>query len=246
MTGRSRELHRCSRRLVWAFAAELAKLRTLPAVAATALGTVAAAAVLTVFLVAATDTGGGDEVAIVLETVQILQIGTILIGVLAAASEYAGSQIRTTLIAVPNRALAFAAKAVAYVVVATTTSETAVAVALGTALISGGSPAVSPGWSVLGAAGYLVVMGLLAHTLAVVFRSLIAPLAGTLAVVLIASPVLHGLSEHARWLPDQAGRLLYLPDTDPVLAPGSAALVLLAWTAVLTAAALTALTMRDA
>jgi ABC-2 type transport system permease protein len=243
---RSRELQRCSRLLAWALTAELAKLRTLRAVVATLLGTVAAAALLAAALAAAND-GRGDGIAITLETIPILQIGIILVGVLAASCEYAGGQIHTTLIAVPNRVRAFAAKALAYLVVATVTSAAAVAVALVTARAALSSElAAPPGWAVVGAAGYLVMIGLLALTLTVLLRSLVAPLAGILTVVLIVSPVLRGITEHARWLPDQAGRLLYLPDTDPVLEPGTAALVLLAWTAALTAAALVAFTMRDA
>jgi hypothetical protein len=246
MNERSRELHRCSRRLVWAFTAELAKLRTLRAVVATLLGTVAAAAVLATSVAAAND-GRGDGIAITLQTIPILQIGFILVGVLAASSEYAGGQIRTTLIAVPSRARAFAAKTLAYLVVATVTSAAAVVVALVTARAALRSQlAAPPSWAVAGAAGYLVVIGLLALTLTVLLRSLIAPLAGTLTVLLIVSPVLRTHTEHARWLPDQAGGLLYRPDADPVLDTWTAALVLLAWTATLTTAALTAFTMRDA
>jgi len=67
-----------------------------------------------------------------------------------------------------------------------------------------------------------------------------------LALVLIVSPLLAGYTEHARALPDRAGRLLYLPDSDPALTPGTGALILLAWIAATALAAVVAFTRRDA
>ena len=249
--GRAAGLRRPAR----AVAAELSKLRTLPAVALTVGGTVATAIALAAAL-AAGDVPGGP-VGIALRTVPFLQVGLVVLGVVAASSEYAGRQIRTTLTAVPARGTVLAGKAVACLAAALVTSAAAVGVAFGAAwwvvdepaargasTASGGAP--EPWWSVVGAVVYLALIGLLAHVVAVLLRSLVPPLVAVLGVVLVVSPLLAGFTEHARWLPDRAGGLLYLPADDALLTPGTGALVLAAWiVAVGTAAAGTFLT-RDA
>ena len=156
-------------------AAELIKLRGLPAVVAVALGTV----------VAFGAAGRG-----VTQVVPLLQAGPILLGVLAVATEYAGRQIATTLTATPNRLRLLAAKTVAYLIAATATVGAGLAAAWATRLA--GSERAVAGWPMAGAAVYLVLIGLLALGLAAVLRSLIPPLAGLLTLVLIVSPLLAG------------------------------------------------------
>jgi hypothetical protein len=207
-------------------AAELIKLRGLPAVVAVALGTV----------VAFGAAGRG-----VPQVVPLLQAGPILLGVLAVSTEYAGRQIATTLTATPNRLGLLAGKAVAYLIAATATSGAGLAAAW----LAGPARAVA-GWPMAGAAVYLVLIGLLALGLAVLFRSLIPPLAGMLTLVLVVSPLLAGYTEHARWLPDRAGRLLYRPDADPLLTPVTGTVVLLTWIGLAGAAALWTFRSRDA
>lgn len=196
-------------------AAELIKLWGLPAVLATSLGTVVAGAILG---------AAGTPV------VPLLQVGPILLGVLAVATEYAGRQIATTLTVTPNRLRLLAGKTVAYVFTATVISGAGLAVAwLARTVRGAGSERAVAGWPIAGATVYLVLIGLLALALATVLRSLIPPLVGMLVLVLVVSPLLAGYTEHARWLPDRAGRLLYLPDADPLLTPATATIVLLAW-----------------
>ena len=84
-------------------------------------------------------------------------------------------------------------------------------------------------WPLAGMVSYLAFLSLLAHLLTVVARSPLPPLLSLLGLLLMVSPMLAGMTEHARWLPDRAGRLLYLPDTDPVLTPWTGGLVLCAW-----------------
>ena len=67
-----------------------------------------------------------------------------------------------------------------------------------------------------------------------------------IALVLIASPLLAGVTEHARWLPDRAGGLLFQPVDDPVLTAGTGTLVLIAWIVMVSAIAATTFTARDA
>lgn len=237
-------------RVMRAVAAESVKLRGLPAACATVLGTIAAAIALAAAIAAsATDTR--DAVQVTLATIPFLQVGTILLGVLAVATEYQGSQVRTTLIAAPNRMLLLAGKTLAYLATATITSAVAVGAGLATAAITlsvrdTASIEDVNAWPVAGAALYLVLIGLLGFALTVLLRSLIPPLVAMLALVLIASPLLAGYTEHARWLPDRAGSLLYLPTADSVLTAGTGTLVLLAWITVTGTAAAAAFVIRDA
>jgi hypothetical protein len=201
--------------------AELIKLGGLPAVVAVALGTV----------VAIGAAGRG-----VTQAVPLLQAGPILLGVLAVSTEYAGRQIATTLTATPDRLRLLAAKAVAYLITASATIGAGLAAAW---LTRSARPTA-------GAAVYLALIGLLALLLTTLLRSLIPPLAGLLTLVLIVSPLLAGHTEHARWLPDRAGRLLYLPDADPLLTPVTGAVVLLTWIGLAAAVALWTFRSRDA
>ncbi|CAM3095006.1 ABC transporter permease [Saccharomonospora xinjiangensis] len=227
-------------------AAELSKLRGLPAVMTAMHGTVAASIVLSAAVAAATDEA--NVVQVVVQIVPFVQIGFLIVGVLAVATEYEGRQIRTALTATPNRPLFLAAKTIAFVTAAATTSAASVGAALATASVTlrGGSLSFVDSRPLAGAAVYLVLIGLLGFAVTVLFRSLIPPLVTMLAVVLIASPLLASVTEHARWLPDRAGRLLYLSNADPILTPGTGALVLVAWIAVIAVVATWTFWSRDA
>lgn len=229
------------------FATELVKLITLPAARATVLGTIAVSAGMAA-LTAGPEHGPVDAASTVFGLIVFLQVGTVLLGVLAAASEYAGGQIRTTLTATPRRGAVLVAKSAACLVASSLTGAAAVGAALaGAWLVAEGSllGGVSP-WRLVGAAVYLALLGLLAHVLAVMARSPLPPLVFVLALVLVVSPLLGGLTEHARWLPDRAGQLLYLPGSDTVLTPWTGSLVLCGWLLAVGAAAALFFTRRDA
>lgn len=236
-------------RVMRTVAAELVKLRGLPAVCATVIGTIAAAIALTA-AVAASSADGVDAVQATLATIPFLQVGPILLGVLAVATEYQGSQLRTTLTTTPNRGLLLTGKTIAYTVTATLTSAATIATGLTTAAITltaRDSPQAGTVniWPVAGAGLYLVLIGLLGFALTVLLRSLVPPLVIMLALVLIVSPLLNS-TEHSRWLPDRAGRLLYLPDADSLLTPETGSLVLLTWITLTAITATTAFMTRDA
>lgn len=219
-------------------AAELIKLRGLPPVVATAIGTVVAAALLGAVLAAS----GAQSV--LPSTVPFVQVGVALLGILAATSEHTGTQIRTTLAAMPQRGPLLTAKLTACVLVMVPVGGAAVAAASAAAVVMGGGAVV--GRNLLGASFYLVLIGLLSWCVAVVSRSLIGSLVAVMTWLLAVSPVLAGRTEHARWLPDQAGRLLYVPDADAVLGTGSGTLLLLGWLAVGLVTATLAFGSRDA
>ena len=239
-----------SRAIPQAVTAELVKLGGLPAVVATALGTVGVAVVMTGAL-AASPVGTDRPAAILFQAVPYLQAGTILLGVLTVGTEYTGDQIRTSLVCVPDRWSVLAGKVVAYLTWAAGTAVATVLAGLLTAhvaLAGRGIPTIGVGawWPVAGATAYLVLIGLLAQLLAVLTRALLPALVGLLCLVLVLTPVLRRVTGHARYLPDAAGGLLYRPGSDDVLTPATGLLVLLGWLLAIGTVAVTAFLRRDA
>ncbi|MCZ7417952.1 hypothetical protein O7605_08765 [Verrucosispora sp. WMMA2121] len=233
-----------------ATAAELAKLSGLPAVLAAVFGTIGAAVAVTGAL-AASPARVDEPVAVVLQAVPYLQAGTISLGVLAVGTEYADGQIHTTLRCVPDRLAVPVAKTLAYLAWATATAVAALGVGLLTARIALAArnvPVVTDGlpWNVVGAAVYLALIGLLGLALAALLRAVVSALVVTLSLVLVVSPLLDAVTPHARYLPDRAGGLLYLPDPAQVLTPATGLLVLLGWVVVIGSGAVAAFRRRDA
>ncbi|HLS64299.1 MAG TPA: hypothetical protein VK060_13030 [Ruania sp.] len=230
--------------------AELIKLRGLPAIFASATGTVVAAVALAAGL-AASDPAAADAVQILARVIPFVQVGLILIGVLSVAHEYARRQIATTLLATPHRPVLLAGKFVAHLLVSASSSVATVGAGWAAAQIVLTVRGIHPlqesdVWSAVGAMVYLVLIGLVAFTLTILLRSLIPPLVAMLTLVLIVSPLLSSSTEHARWLPDEAGSMLYQSGTDAVLTPVTGTLVLLAWIAVTGLIAAVAFGYRDA
>jgi ABC-2 type transport system permease protein len=239
-------------------AAELDKLRTLPAAALAAVGTTVVGVALAAALTASAAAAHGAAVPttdvpitdIMARAVPFVQTGLILLGVLPVSHELAGSQLRTTLAAVPRRGLLLVGKTVATLVVTALTAAATVGGLLGAATVTAyltGAP-VAPGGidaePVLGAVAYLVLVGLLSHAVTLLLRGLVPALVGTLGLVLIVSPLLATLTEHARWLPDRAAAQLYAPG-DEVLTAATGALVTLAWIAAVGASAAVRFVRRD-
>lgn len=215
-----------------AVVAELAKLRSLPAVALTAAGCALAGALVAGTL-AASGTPDLTPVAVALRTVPFVQAGFVLLGVLPVGHEYAGSQHRTSLAAVPRRGLLLGAKSAAAVLTLALVAVATVLITLGVARLVLGSGLPTAGAARLaGAVGYLVLIGLLAHASAVVLRHPMPSLVTVLTLVLVVSPILAGVWEHARWLPDRAATRLY-DASDPVLTAGTGLLVALGWVVVI-------------
>ncbi|MFC9692322.1 hypothetical protein ACFTSF_27495 [Kribbella sp. NPDC056951] len=200
--------------------AELAKLRTLPITTFTITGTIAVALLIAIAL-----ERSGEPV----DVVPYVQAGFVLLGIIPVAHEYAGRQFGTTLLAVPARGQLLIGKTVATLI---TLALTAIA----TALAQEDRP--------VGAAAYLTLIGLLAYAVALLVRHLVPALVGMLCLVLIVSPLLAAVTEHARWLPDRAAAELYRP-TDSVLTATTGTLVAGAWITVLAAVAIRRFHRRD-
>ncbi|MCA2224046.1 ABC transporter permease [Nonomuraea aurantiaca] len=215
-------------------AAELIKLRTLPATLITIAVTVAGATTLAVTFAGGRHQLGGSasSAEAALRVVEYGQIGFILLGILAFATEYGGSQIRATLTAVPGRTLLMAGKAAAYVLIAAPTALLTLALSLlGARLVPGMSWTGEHVGALVGAGAYLVLVGLLGYAVAALVRDLIAALVATLALVLVLPPVLAGVTTLTRYLPSHAGTRMYelAPALPEDLTPVQGAVTLTAW-----------------
>lgn len=234
--------------------AELSKLLTLPLVPLTLIGTMLAGASIAIAL-ATVETDQhvpASASAAVLQAVPFVQIGVILLGVLPVGHEYAGSQFRTTVAAVPRRGSLLAGKSAAALVTASLASLLTVAVSAVAAVIArrlSDMQATLPAdelWTLAGASVYLALIGMLSYAVALLLRHLVPALVTTLALVLVIPPLLRAVTEHARWLPDQAGSLLYRPGVDTVLDAGTGSLVLVGWIIAVGAVGAVGLMRRDA
>lgn len=225
------------RALADAVQAETAKLVSLPASWLVLGGTLA----LTVVLSAAFGSGGSvgpdaRERALDLAVTALTwtQCGFVLLGVVTATSEYVGGQVRTTLVAVPDRVAWRLAATVALASVAfvagIVVAVASVAGFLGAAGLPGsGIDLGQAARVVLSAAGYLSLMSVLASALGIIVRRAIPAAAGLLLYLLVVSPLLQDFRLYA--LPDVASYILWftgVPDSAP---PAPVAwLVIVAWT----------------
>ncbi|MEU8210953.1 hypothetical protein AB0B85_17365 [Micromonospora sp. NPDC049044] len=202
--------------------AELRKLLTLPSLRRTALLTWAATVLLTYAYASAESHGEplGDDAA--LAPLGYTQAGFLVLGVLAATSEYQeGDQIRTTVLAMPRRLPLQVAKALA---LAALTLPVAAATAATSTL-----PADGATWTPA-ATAYLTLTTVLAAAVATVVRSAVPAAILLLGLYFVAGPLLRaGSTASAAYLPDTAA-----------LDPSHGAVATIAWTlAALTLAALT-------
>jgi hypothetical protein len=151
--------------------AELLKLVTLPAIPLTVAATWAVTAVIAFAAV-------GDP-----DPVPLARAGFLVLGVLAASSEYEGGQLRTTLLATPRR---WWLQLVRTAVLGFTTLPVAVV----TVLIAG-----------RGDAGHLVLLTLTATGVATVLRHAVAGVVVMLGYYFVLSPFLHDHVSDNPWLP---------------------------------------------
>jgi ABC-type transport system involved in multi-copper enzyme maturation permease subunit len=189
----------------------------------------------------------------------LAQIAIGVLGVLVISAEYATGMIRTTLTAVPQRRTLLAAKGVVFGAVALVVSMISVFVAffVGQAVldrkhlgISLGDPHVLR--AVLGAGGYLVIVGLLGLAIGAIVRRTAGAIATLFAVVLVLPLLTRALpspwdTDIGKFLPAQLGAALFnvRPDTS-LLSPRAALVVAVIWLVVFFAVATVLITRRDA
>ncbi|SJM49335.1 hypothetical protein [Gulosibacter sp. 10] len=237
-----------------AFRAELSKLLSLGSFRAVIAGTIALTAVATALLTQHAEfTVEADPSG---ETPHLLdfgvvglgwtQVGFFLAGVLAATSEYVGGQIRTTLLAVPNRLVQKTAAMLALAVLVFPGALLAAATGVGVVLASTGTvlEALEPALTarvLCSAAGYLACMAVLSAAVGSLVRKTVPAAAILVVYLLVVSPLLQGL----RWyfLPDMASYTFWYVISQPGAPPPFVGwIVVLAWT--LGAAAVAALVFR--
>ena len=209
-----------------AIRAELRKLLTLPSLRLTALLTVAVNLLLCLGYATAKSRGEPNDNA--LAPLSYAQAGFLILGVLAAASEYqAGGQIHTTLLALPRRWPLQAAKAVT--LVAVTLPVAAVATAT-VALLAGDATRMAA------ATGYLTLTTVLAASVAGLVRRVIPAMVALLTLYFIIGPLLR-----SRWHASAA----WLPET-AAMDPSRGAVATVVWTLAAMALAGFAFHRRDA
>jgi ABC-type transport system involved in multi-copper enzyme maturation permease subunit len=191
-----------------------------------------------------------DAVSMALSGVDFAQLAFGVLGVLLTAGEYATGTIRATLSAVPRRLPVLWSKTAVIAVVALGVSGVAVFASFlggagflhGTGMGLGlGDPGVLR--ALLGAVGYLVLVGVIGVALGALLRSVagaVALLVVGLMLLKIVVDVLPAAVQNAvgPYLPGNAGSSMYaLRDAAHSLSPGAGAAVLAAWAAVALAGA---------
>lgn len=198
-----------------------------------------------------------DPISRSLSGVNLAELAIGVLGVLLISGEYATGMIRATLSAVPARLPVLWAKAVLYAVITFVLMLVATLIAFVTGqffLASHGTTLAATGAvsSIVGVAGYLTLVGLLALALGFIIRSTaggIATYVGLLLVVPRIGELLPTSWQTAilPYLPSNAGASMYTLHPDPgSLSAGAGLLVLAIWVVVAFAAAAVMLTRRDA
>lgn len=198
------------------------------------------------------------------------QLVVAVLGALVITGEYGTGMIRSTLTAVPKRLAALISKAMVFAVATFVVSlVSVVGAALLAALILTGKGVdldladVRVLTTLIGGAGFLTLVGLIALFLGTIVRNSAAGISAVLGLIFVAPIVLQIFAAvtRASWvqnvfefLPSSAGSRLFgyaatpapnLPDVI-VLDPGQGLLVLVAWVLVFAAIATTLLKHRDA
>jgi ABC-type transport system involved in multi-copper enzyme maturation permease subunit len=186
----------------------------------------------------------------------VLAIG--VLGVLLIAGEYTTGMIRSTLTAVPKRLPVLWGKAGVYALVALVLAIPAALIAFfaGQAILSGqhlqiafSHPGV-PG-AILGAAGYLTLVGLFAMGLAAILRNTAAGIATFAGVMFVVPPLISILPSSIAdsidpYLPSNAGQaMMQIGHHAHTLSPGAGLAVFAGYVVAVIAAAAVLLVKRD-
>jgi ABC-2 type transport system permease protein len=186
----------------------------------------------------------------------VLAIG--VLGVLLIAGEYSTGMIRSTMTAVPKRLPVLWGKAGVYALVALVLAIPATFIAFfaSQAILSGkhiqiafSHPGV-PG-AVLGAAGYLTLVGLFAMGLGAILRNTAAGIATFAGIMFVVPPLISILPSSIAnsidpYLPSNAGQaMMQIGHHAHTLSPGAGLAVFAGYVAVVIAAAAVLLTRRD-
>lgn len=244
-----------SRKIIQILGAELDKLVTLPLIWRTLTGTF----ILNLVLAAAFTSVGLQEEAgtrsilnIGLASMGYLQAGFIILGILAACSEYTGGQIRTTLTTIPWRSFQLSAKHLALAIITIPVAFIIAASGVLYTFILMRDTAV--GFEIdtliktlVGAAGYLTLTTLLSAAIGALLRRTTPALVILLSYYFIVSPLSGDFLPN--YFPDTAGYYMYIPastDEINIFTPMQGTGILMLWTLVFITVANIFYSKRDA
>ncbi|MCS5732204.1 ABC transporter permease subunit [Herbiconiux daphne] len=199
-----------------------------------------------------------NQLAVLPSTLGILlnQLVISVLGVLVISGEYGTGQIRSSLTAVPRRTPVLVAKAIVFSVTTFVVGLVSVfaAYAVTWPLLEArgvASDLSDPDlWGrLVGGAGYLALVGLMALFLGAVLRHTAGGIAAALGLLLVLPSVLSFIDADwvrvlVDWLPGNVGQTLFLGSS--TFEPWQAVLVMLGWIAVFATAAVVLLKRRDA
>lgn len=198
------------------------------------------------------------QAAVSISTLGVLfgQLVIAVLGVLVISGEYSTGQIRSSFMSVPNRTPVLAAKALVFAaatfVVALASIVLSYVVTM--PILAGKGVEAAPTdpalWlALVGAAGYLVFIGLISLGIGAILRSTAGGIAASLGLLLVVPTIFQLIPAEwagviASWLPGTAGQSMYY--TGATFEPWQALLVMLGWTAVTLIPAAVLLKRRDA
>lgn len=192
-----------------------------------------------------------------LSGVNLAQLAIGVLGVLLISGEYATGMIRATLSAVPRRLPVLWAKAGLYAVVTAVLMfvSSLIAFVLGQRVLAthGTTLSAPHAWrAIIGTAGYLTLIAVLAVAFGFIIRSTAGGIAALFGLLLVLPGIGQLLPSDWQahtlpYLPSNAGSSMYGAQPDPTaLSPGTGLLVLLVWVGVALAGAALMLKRRDA
>jgi ABC-type transport system involved in multi-copper enzyme maturation permease subunit len=202
-----------------------------------------------------------DAAQVSLAGLYISQLIIAVLGALTITSEYSTGMIRTSLAAMPRRAVVFAAKAIVFGAVALVTGLITCFCAffLGQALMAGKHIGVSLGdpgvlRAVIGGALFLTVSGLLAFGIGMILRHTAGAITAAIGLLFVVTVVVNFLPDSwqvhlDKWMPALAGSRVWAvrpADGTPMLSAWAGFGVFAAYAAVAIVAGLIAFRRRDA
>ncbi|MFC3747076.1 ABC transporter permease [Paenibacillus sp. GCM10012306] len=250
-----------SRKITQILGAELDKLITLPLIWLTLMGTF----ILNLVLAVAFTSAGLQEAAgtqsvlnVGLASMEYLQAGFIILGILTTCSEYIGGQIRTTLITIPWRGIQLSTKhlAVLMVTIPAAFIITASGVLFTFIMMRDTAEVIDLNTifkALVGATGYLTLTTLLSAAIGGLVRRTTPALVVLLGYYFIVSPLtrvfLPSIKKFLNYFPDTAGYYMYMPlssDEINVLTPMQGTGISMLWTLSFITAAIVFYRKRDA
>lgn len=253
MTGMTRTEHDCAHGPTWLrlLRSEILKLATLPAVLIILATTMLIAGASAWLFSSIHDPASAhDPIVTTLKSVDYIQAGLLILGVVAGASEYPHT-IRTTVVVTPRRFRVQTGKMVALTGCALLTAMSAIAITFATTRLilwntAKGVNAGSAFAELASAVGYLTCISLIAYAVGMLVRHTLAGVTAVLGYFFVAGPLLRSYYAKLNWTPDAAGHALWQSGNGQA-SLGTPALwaMLIIWTVIPLAAAVTAFRLRD-